>query len=164
MEKPPCSIDDPNLVLDGGSSYNAIHIITGKEAHIAIPTNYNNIIRIDNKYQKGVLDDKFMLDKLKTNLVLIAYKENNADAAHIVSLYGIDDKNFYIIDSNRSEFDSDRSIKINAVSKEKMYKELTDIEFSDLSTNLTPEKTKPIRAKYEATKDVKSMLPAYYFK
>ena len=155
---------DPRYVLNGGSAHNAIHLITGKEAHVSVPTSIDNVIRIDNKYQRGQLSEQFLLDKLQNNIVLLGYKAPNAKESHIVSLYGIDKDNFYVIDSNVDELDPHKTIKPKAIPKSKLFNELEHVTFTDLSTNLTPEKTSPIKAKIEATKEVRAQIPDWYFK
>lgn len=152
MQLPPLNLNQ-DMVLDGGVSYNAIHLLTGKEAHVVTPSGYDDVIRFDNKYISGKIDDEFLLSKLKDNFVLIGYTDKQTSDTHMVSLRGIDDENFYVIDSNISEMEPDKKIKPKAIPKKFMYEQLKNVQFSDLNIDISPEKSKPIQAKIEV--DVK---------
>ena len=163
MSVPPYEVDS-SYVLDGGHSYNAIHIITGKETHHVVSTPVDNIIRIDNKYQSGTINEQFLSEKLKRNIVVVSYKEPNAKEAHAVSLYSIDKDNVWVIDSNINELEIDKKVKPTKIPKDKFFSELESVTYTDLSTDITPEKSKPIKAKPDVTPDAKVKISAWHLK
>ncbi len=162
--KIPPATNDSELALDGGTVATAIHLLTGKETHFVQKTYYDDIILEDGKYKKGYLDEEFLSDKLKNNMVFVSYRELGDDYAHVVSLYGIDEDVVYIVDSNIDEFEQDKKVHPIAIPKPKFFSELIDVTYSDLKKNLSPEKTKPIKMNYSASDEVKKLYPDFRLK
>ena len=146
MQRRPYQLDD-NFVLDGGQSYDAIHLVTGKESHHISDSYQDGCVIHDNVFEIGKLDENLLKKYLNNYLVLVSYKDKpNDDAGHVVVLTNIDDKNVYVIDSNIDDENPDM-------------KKIISVTYTDFSKQISPEKAKQVRKKYVISPDAKKVLP-----
>lgn len=159
MQRRPYQLDD-NFVLDGGQSYDAIHLVTGKESHHISDSYQDGCVIHDNVFEIGKLDENLLKKYLNNYLVLVSYKDNqNDDAGHVVVLTNIDDKNVYVIDSNIDDENPDKSVHPIARNKDDFMKKITSVTYTDFSKQISPEKAKQVRKKYVISPDAKKVLP-----
>ena len=159
MRRRPYEYDD-NYVLDGGQSYDAIHLVTGKESHYIFKSCYDECLIHDNVIKTGKIDENLLKKYLNDYLVLVSYKDRMDDnEGHVVVLTGIDDKNVYIIDSNIDDDNPDKTVHPISMDKNYFMKRISSVTYTDFSKEITPEKEKPARVKYVISPEAKKVLP-----
>lgn len=160
MQRRPFQCDD-DYVLDGGQSYDAIHLLTGMESHFLRNGYFDKCMLSDNKIIPGKLNEDLLKKYLNSdNLVLVNYKDKSDDTdGHVVVLTGIDNQNVYVIDSNIDDNNPDKTVHPVARNKKEFLEKMSGITYSDFSTPISEAKKKQIKAKYEITPEAKPLLP-----
>lgn len=158
---PPKQEDEP---LEGGQTYNSLHILTGMQSNRVYRTYAPNVILTNNTATVGQLDENKVQKILDNpnNIVLAGYKTGN-DSGHAVVLCSMDKDNVYVIDSDIGEHNPDRNIKQTPMNKKDFFDNLIDITYTDLSKPITEKQSKPNRITIEVTDAARRILGGGYY-
>lgn len=145
--------------LEGGQTYNSLHILTGMKSNRIMKTYAPNVILTNNTASVGQLDEKKVKQILDNpnNIVLAGYKTNDREG-HAVVLCSMDDKNVYIIDSNIENYNPNRKIKQTKMDKKEFFNNIIDITYTDLSKPITKQQSEPTNSKINTTEDARQII------
>ena len=162
MHRRPFKYDD-DYVLDGGQSFDAIHLLTNKEAHHICNSFIKDFIVHDNTIIPGNIDENLLKKYMDDNIVLVSYKTTpNDNEGHVVLLTGIDEENVYVIDSNIDDIEPNKTIHPVARNKKDFMNQISAVTYTDLSVPITNAKSKPVKVKYILSPEAKKILPSNY--
>lgn len=153
---PPQQEDMP---LEGGQTYNSLHILTGMQANRIYKTYAPNVILTNNKADIGQLDEKRVQKVLDNpnNIVLAGYKTGQ-NSGHAVVLCSMDKDNVYVIDSDIELTNPNRKVKPTPMNKKEFFDNIIDISYTDLSKPITEKLSQPTRTMIETSEDARQII------
>lgn len=158
---PPKQDDEP---LEGGQTYNSLHILTGMQSNRIVRTFAPNVILTNNIATVGQLDEKRVQKLLDNpnNIVLAGYKTSD-DSGHAVVLCSMDKDNVYVIDSDIEEYNPDRKIKQTSMNKKDFFDNLINITYTDLSKPITEKQSNPTNIMIHTTEDARQIIGGNFY-
>lgn len=152
----PKQDDEP---LEGGQTYNSLHILTGMQSNRIVRTFAPNVILTNNIATVGQLDEKKVQKILNNpnNIVLAGYKTSD-DSGHAVVLCSMDKDNVYLIDSDLALDNPDRKIKQTKMNKKEFFDNLIDVTYTDLSKPITEKQSKPENIMIHTTEAARQII------
>lgn len=152
---PPTQEDMP---LEGGHTYNSLHLLTGMQSNRVNRTYAPNVILINDTASVGQLDEEKIQKILdnSNNIVLAEYR--TPDGGHAVVLSSMDKDNVYVIDSDISAKNPNRKVVPTPIDKKEFFDKLIDITYTDLSKPITEKLSHPTRANIITTEDARKFI------
>lgn len=153
---PPQIKEEP---LEGGQTYNSLHLLTGMQSNRIFKTYAPNVILTNNVATVGQLDEKKIQKLLDNpnNIVLAGYKTGN-NSGHAVVLCSMDKDNVYLIDSDLALDNPDRKIKQTKMNKKEFFDNLIDVTYTDLSKPITEKQSKPENIMIHTTEAARQII------
>lgn len=153
---PPQQEDMP---LEGGQTFNSLHLLTGMKANRIVKTYASNVILTNNTAHVGQLDEKKVQKVLDNpnNIVLAEYKTNQ-NSGHAVVVCSMDKDNVYVIDSDFEITNPNRKVKQTPINKKEFFDNIIDITYTDLSKPITEKLSQPTRTIIKTSEDARQII------